>query len=1397
MKKQFTKTMVLILTGIFATTMAFAQGAGGHDHTNVEKWKETLGPNEKNYTKGPEWELFHFPEYETDANGNPTSTIVQVNGKNKLRSINYYNGGQFDKLSADKFLGKHWKGHTIDDLGSSGEIFLCNMATGEYLQIGDYWGTNEMTNHAGITYKLTKAYSQRKKENNPLWNKDPEHGYWLAPQLVGSDYPNRVVGRVTVFDGEQGHFERNKYFVLRDRDEYMDGKHHNWQQKTGRIANYDQDYDGSAISDPGAFLFYFKPVEKDGKQAYVIYTHRQTQYATTGNPERSEFWDRESYLLLKSAGHLRTGYNAVRFEKFAGQMSGRPQTQLNVLETTFSNGDNAASTTYGTYANEAGGSSFTTKARSGMAGATISVAYTEGGTVSNSNIIKPNGNNLAFYPGTPSSTGTDASDALVYRVTLTAPSGYLIRRCDYSVSSSNSNIGGIYPVGSTEAKTWINGDTKDASFLAVNQRTLSFDLKFWNNYEPWTKSVIFKKLTITLVKEDGSQIVLTSYGDDRDNPLGDEVAYVNAGKTYVSLSDDVWSDVVNDDNNLWKIVTKEERERFRFVASEEKPADMTYRIYNPKFYTSYTYVWSKAQAQYSAANGWTYPNDRTSYHWQWLNRDRETPVSLRHHVHPYDLGKMGDTGEYDPETDKREYHKIGTGFNYRFWAENIGDPNVKERAMTLGHESNYVGSIWKGTANLRQVVGSVDNPLREGLYVVCVKGFFAPHDMMAYYKDENGKFIRDTPGNTGETTSAMNTGWNWYKQAIITNGGEDNGKWRRSHDSYLFAWSKPNGETAEEVRRMLPSIYEGAVNLNALSDDEKAALSKEEYLESDDFKKYSQLGVASGDEAEAKKNLLKDATNFAQYDGAYFSSSPLIENTTGTTWSVPKTLSAAGRWFNVIDGINETSSAAVRNIQNYRIALPVYVGPGGELTIGVDHTKLDEPVNVTGYADLGDVKKQREITVNIPASGTDEWVCFDDFELIYLGKVEPDEFVIDERHGSALNMVAPRLLTDGTTGEPYKEGDNAGVYSNNGEPVVNKNNTQWKDIFSETDIRLADNLDATTVKTVVVRRMMTKDGFSSIVLPVDLTYAQAKEGFGEGVQISRLDDFNGRIIQYKAVQKDAKGNPVSDGTIVIEAGVPYIIKPSLDPVVPAPTGSPDDIKYDRPSFTKAYSTSEDNIAGYYLRDFDRNYEVEIKMDGPIYVIPKVTISTAKTFPEVKIVSYDDNGETKQKRKRDGYTDAEIALQDSTWTTITPFNSRNLSPAKYYKINRSDAPGRYYMKETAVYHAGEKIPPYSYYWAAGKMYYTREELPTTRGLFSYLQLIREEDGSAEAGKAYSKPFIDGADTFIEVYGEISGVEDVNAPEPDGKLEIYDLMGRKVKNPRPGTIYIMNGVKVMWK
>ena len=70
------------------------------------------------------------------------------------------------------------------------------------------------------------------------------------------------------------------------------------------------------------------------------------------------------------------------------------------------------------------------------------------------------------------------------------------------------------------------------------------------------------------------------------------------------------------------------------------------------------------------------------------------------------------------------------------------------------------------------------------------------------------------------------------------------------------------------------------------------------------------------------------------------------------------------------------------------------------------------------------------------------------------------------------------------------------------------------------------------------------------------------------------------------------------------------------------------------------------------------------------------------------------------------------------------------------------------------------------------------------------MIRQEDM-----EAYAKPFVGGDDNFIEVVDQPTGITDINQPLPDGKMEIYDLQGRKVTNPGRG-IYIVNGVKTVF-
>lgn len=1340
MKKQITKVFALILMGIFATTMAFAQGTGGHDHTNVEKYAS-------GYTKGPEWELFHFPEY--DSNGN----IIEVDGKKKLRSINYYNGGVYDELNIEKLKGFNWKGRLLNEVENGEEFFLCNMATGEYLQIGDYWGTNEMTNHAGITYQLTKAYSQRKKENNPAWNADPAYGYWLSPKMPGSDMPDRVVGRVTVNDGIQGHYEHNKYFVLRDRDEYHDGKYHNWKNSTGEISTTgDGNFDGSSIQDPGGFLFYFHPVTKDGKQAYVIYTHRQTEFGNSGNKERSEFWDRESYLMLKSAGHLRAGYNAVRFEKFAGQMRG--QSLPGVKMTFHRTGPTASDVTV----------NITDMKGTAIPGATASLVSVD--------FTAPNDNNNLKSSGATAITNGSVLAPNVYGNGENAEITYTFRIQDlpstYSFNAANLDVYNMN--GSGTAQSLSDDENKARNFQFFVQMGSSVEdlspfasktentniVKSTNvpnsygdlNYGPQiltasstqtATSDFYIKVTLKKTSAGGcyagigavslynnSNLKGKYWGDYRDEAIGDET---NFSVDYVSI-DEALNNAANTDENLWKIVSKSEREKFRLVASDENPVDMTYRIQNPKFYTSYTYVWNKSECEDLGGGHYTHSNDQTAYHWQWFDDDRKTHASPNHHVHPYNI-------TYD-DTRANEYHKIGTGFFHRFWASGIGNANVKERAMTFGQESNYVGSMWKGTANLQQEIGTEENPLREGLYVVCVKGFFAPHDMEKY----------DGAGNCNgtATTSALSTSDEWYKEAIITNGGEDDGKWRRSHDSYLFAWSNPDGKPLE-VRRMLPSIYEGAIDLTQVTAAEKSELSKDAYLDSDDFKKYSQLGVSN---TENQINLLKDATNFAKYSSAFFGKE------TGT-WSVPKTLSAAGRWFNVIDGIDDdTSSATFKNAQAYRIALPVYVGSDGLLTIGVDHTKNPSPIKMDGYADVG-MSTERKISVEIPASGENEWVCFDDFELIYLGKDESELFVIDELNGQG--TVGGYEYINGETGFPFTAADNdspnydASYIGTKSPKVQRQNNTRWRDIFDDFDITNASQEDldnAKVVKNVVIRRSMTTNGWNSIVLPVPLTRAQVEEGFGEGTMVSQLETVRGRTLIYKPVSEQ------SDGTYLM-AGFPYIIYPTKEPYVPVGE------IYEREPFTIKVSTTRDGVAGLYFKSsqYHRNYEIDHEMAGPIYFIPNVWIKMTEVFSDY-----------------DGLTGSD------QWTRTATFEKT----VNVRGDNRS-----FKLKEKASYDNPGIVEQYSYYFNKGQIRYATESFPTTKGLFAYVQLTYM-DGNEEI--VYDSPFIDEVEYYYDDSVTTGIDETYSIPDVPLNLDIYDLQGRKVKTPKSGNIYIMNGKKVVF-
>ena len=67
-----------------------------------------------------------------------------------------------------------------------------------------------------------------------------------------------------------------------------------------------------------------------------------------------------------------------------------------------------------------------------------------------------------------------------------------------------------------------------------------------------------------------------------------------------------------------------------------------------------------------------------------------------------------------------------------------------------------------------------------------------------------------------------------------------------------------------------------------------------------------------------------------------------------------------------------------------------------------------------------------------------------------------------------------------------------------------------------------------------------KKGWNSIILPVDMTAAQVKEAFGEGVQMAEFDRLENNWIKFSTVD-------VAGDAVVLKKNTPYIIYPTKEP----------------------------------------------------------------------------------------------------------------------------------------------------------------------------------------------------------------------------------------------------------
>ena len=1293
------KSITLFLMVLMAVTAAFSQ-------TQRSRGESSIAGGSSD--KGADWEVFTFGGVGYD----------------------YFKGSTtVDKITTDAhLLGFHWKGN---DLIVNDTIYLCNVATGEYMQIGELWGENGMTSHVGIPYKIISGSSTRRPEwGGPLGDMQSDT-YWIQPLAVRQE---RVIGRAARGGGKSGHFEHNRHLFLRTQQEYQG-------DPTGTSTH------------PGGFLFKFHPVPygtNEDTKTFLIYTHRKTEESGMA----MEYNNRDSYLLLTSNDSNTTSdLTSVRFKKFAGQMRGKQVIENRGIVLTFKR------STGGSTVNDV---SVTIKDMQGktmpnVTASLLSVDFTTGFTalkttgaaaITNGSVLAPNeyGNgandeiNFTFrIQGLPTNNKTfDTFSLDVYSMDKNGNRQQRMTRNFQFYVDAGSTEAGLTNYASTGNLNLTSEDvTPDQTgglyhgiqkLYASSALTAGNDLYIKVKLKKTDTDGCYAGIgSVTLYNSKDSWNSTGLYGDARDKSVGDEVNY---REDYVSL-ENALSIEEKKPENLWKIVTKKQRDRYRLVASDEKPVDVSSRIFNPKFNTSYVYNYSLSQCEKPAGKDYYVRKSSvtrlaTQHGWYWFNHDASTHPT-EPHVHPWDTNRNSELWGKD-----KEFHKIGTGRFWRFGDQYGGhDADMQEMNITRGVDANYCGSIYRGTANLQQTIGTGaagDPPLREGNYIVFVRGFYAPHDMEKYTKSGN------TYQFNGSAMGSAST--DWKNEALIRVDDDGVPVWRRSHDSYLFAWSKPNGSVLHEVRRMLPSIYEGAMPVDSLG-----TMSRDAWVANGE---YTYTSLNGKDENEI--NLVKDAHVFGHYTSSFFHGTTTLNKNYQGNFAVPRTVSGAGRFFNATDATTHLQA------QNYRIGLPVYVGSDGQLTIGVDHT----------YAPDGEY-----------ASQENEWICFDEFELLYLGANEPEDFFIDELEGQG--KVGGYKYINGHTGEEFKEEDKSDdqydpfydqFFGEKTSPQVpRRNNTQAADLFNDADIEnitKSGYKQITTIKNLFIRRTLTKDGWNSIVLPVPLSGKQVREGFGADTQWSKLDPENpvlGKTLVYKSE------------TDTMYAGQPYIIKPSADPLIPVGDS------YERPPFTKISSTTTEGVAGLYFRAdknyYYRNYEIDHTVAGPLYVIEDVTIDAKVVFPKANHTTFD--------------------IASNQWPDITGM-SKQVTVRGYSSPFTLVETGSYENPDqdgSGTAHLG--VPAHSYYLNKGEYRYTNTGFSTTKGLFAYLQLLDNNN------VAYSKPFLGGDLYFERFIEDTSGVEEVDydSTPADGKIEIYDLQGRKVLNPRPGGMYIMNGVKVLWK
>lgn len=252
--------------------------------------------------------------------------------------------------------------------------------------------------------------------------------------------------------------------------------------------------------------------------------------------------------------------------------------------------------------------------------------------------------------------------------------------------------------------------------------------------------------------------------------------------------------------------------------------------------------------------------------------------------------------------------------------------------------------------------------------------------------------------------------------------------------------------------------------------------------------------------------------NVANIGNGYDELGNLVDESLDTYLTLPLGVNLGGSTISVNMGKEvDKGQQLIMVTQNLALGLGASLGEGLKLTTYLDGEKQEE---LTSWKVLG---------ADVIGSKGDSYAVLNPTKSFDQVRITPVKAL------SALENLQIKgfaLRTDMNDDGTINGSDNLLVLDEDKTLDVKKSYTNATMLLHRTFTKSADN---------------NKKGWNSIILPVDMTAAQVKEAFGEGVQMAEFDRLENNWIKFSTVDVAADG-------VVLKKNTPYIIYPTKEPL---------------------------------------------------------------------------------------------------------------------------------------------------------------------------------------------------------------------------------------------------------